>query len=58
MNIEEKALYLLNSERQARGLVAFRGINSKVTNVAQTYAQDLLDNNYFEHERQSDGASP
>ena len=45
MSESEKALYLINSERCARGLVVFEGVEpAVVTSPAQTYAQYLSDN--------------
>jgi hypothetical protein len=40
-DIQQKALYLLNSEREARGIKPFDGVSSLVIEVAQNYA-DLL----------------
>ncbi|MBK7105505.1 MAG: T9SS type A sorting domain-containing protein [Ignavibacteriae bacterium] len=46
----EKALFLLNAERAARGLLtSFEGVHSSVVNVAQTYAEFLRDNDLFNH---------
>ncbi len=40
-DIQQKALYLLNSEREARSIKPFDGVSSSVIEVAQNYA-DLL----------------
>jgi hypothetical protein len=53
----EKALYLINSERCARGIRVYEGIDtSVVTSPAQTYADYLKDNNVWGH--QEDGRTP
>ncbi len=53
-DIQQKALYLLNSEREARGIKPFDGISSLVIEIAQNYA-DLLQQigniNYYENEK-------
>ncbi len=53
----EKALYLINSERCARGIRPYEGISPEVVaSPAQTYAQYLADNNVFSHT--ADGRDP
>lgn len=52
----EKALFLINDERAARSVHLLHGVESNVTNVAQTYAQYLMDNDVFGH--YEDGRSP
>ena len=52
----EKALWLINKERTDRGIKALQGLETNVTNVAQSYAQYLLDNNKTGHE--ADGKTP
>lgn len=56
MDDGEKALWLINRERIDRGVHALEGIETNVTNVAQDYAQYLLDNDAFAHD--ADGNSP
>ena len=52
----EKALWLINRERQDRGVAPLHGVESNVGDVAQYYAQYLLDNNVFGH--YEDGNTP
>jgi uncharacterized protein YkwD len=52
----ERALWLINSERKARGLRQLDGIERNVTQVAQSYAQYLLETDLFDH--RADGRSP
>lgn len=52
----EKALWLINREREDRGVAPLHGLESNVEGVAQYYAQYLLDNNVFGH--YEDGNSP
>jgi uncharacterized protein YkwD len=52
----EKALWLINTERVARGLDPLYGLESNVSSVALQYAIWLLDNNKFGH--YEDGKSP
>jgi uncharacterized repeat protein (TIGR01451 family) len=52
----EKALWLINQERIARGVHPLHSLESNVTDVAQTYAQYLLDNDAWGHNE--DGRSP
>src|SRR5690606_18095565 len=56
MDDGEKALWLINEERTARGLAPLQGIEENVTAVAQSYAEWLLANNAFDHF--ADGRSP
>jgi len=49
MSDNEKALWLVNNERQARGLAPLHGFESNVTGVAQAYADYLLDNDKWGH---------
>jgi uncharacterized protein YkwD len=56
MSDGEKALWLINRERIDRGIIPLYGLETNVTDVAQTYAQYLLDNNAFDH--YADGRSP
>ena len=52
----ERALWLINAERTARGLAPLHGLESNVQSVAQSYAEYLLANNKFGHE--ADGRTP
>ena len=52
----EKALWLINRERVDRGLDLFDGLETNVQDVAQQYAQFLLDNDKWGHEE--DGQTP
>lgn len=45
----EKALFLINQERIARGIHPLHGVESNVTSVAQAYAAYLLANDHFDH---------
>ncbi|GEM_PF-2631890 len=57
MSDSEKALYLINSERCARGIRPYEAIDTGVeSSPAQTYAEYLRDNNVFGHEE--DGRDP
>lgn len=51
-----KALWLINREREDRGLQRLQGLESNVTQVAEDYAQYLLNNNQTGH--YADGRSP
>lgn len=55
-NPGEKALWLINRERIDRGVAPLHGLEANVTQVAQNYAQYLLDNNQFAHD--ADGRNP
>ena len=48
-SINEKALWLVNQERTARGLVPFEAVAEQVTTVAQNYCQFLIDNDTTGH---------
>ena len=52
----EKALWLINAERRDRGLAPLTGLESNVGEVAQYYADYLLDNDAWGH--YEDGRSP
>ena len=52
----EKALWLVNDERTARGLAPLQGLETNVNEVAQAYAEWLLANNKFDHD--ADGHTP
>ena len=56
MSDGEKALWLINRERDDRGLDPLEQIESNVTDVAQTYADFLLDNDAWGH--YENGLSP
>ncbi len=45
MSIQEQGLYLINSERQARGIKPYEGISQNVVSVAQQYADFIRINN-------------
>ena len=45
MGFEEKGLYLVNSERAARGIKPFEGVANQVVAVAKTYMDYLLSHN-------------
>ncbi len=40
-NFQQKALYIINSEREARGIKPFEGVSSSVVEIAQYYADFL-----------------
>ncbi len=52
----EKALWLLNKERTDRGLLPLHGLEGNITNIAQYYAQYLIDHDTFDHV--ADGYTP
>lgn len=52
----EKALWLINRERIDRGVAPLHGLETNVTEVAQYYAQYLMDNNTSGHS--ADGRNP
>ena len=56
MNNGEKAIWLINRERQDRSVAPLHNIETNVTSVAQNYAQYLLANNKFGHN--ADGHDP
>ncbi|MBK7978770.1 MAG: T9SS type A sorting domain-containing protein [Ignavibacteriae bacterium] len=45
----EKALFLINAERVARGLLPFEAVSNNIVNIAQNYADFLRTNNLFGH---------
>jgi hypothetical protein len=56
MSESKKALYLINSERCDRGLIPYEGIEPKVVQVAQDFADYIAANNNMDHE--ADGRTP
>ena len=50
MTNSTKALYLINAERQARGLLPFQAVNNNIITISQNFANYLLANNAFDHE--------
>lgn len=56
MSDGEKAIWLINRERVDRGIIPLHGLESNVTDVAQSYAQFLIDNDTSGHN--ADGRSP
>ena len=56
MGEAEKALWLINQERSDRGIEPLEQIEANVTDVAQTYADYLLENDAWGH--YEDGRSP
>lgn len=56
MSSGEKALWLINEERTARGLAPLQGLEQNINEVAQGYAEWMLANNEFDH--RADGRSP
>jgi hypothetical protein len=56
MSDGEKALWLINRERIDRGIDPLHGIEANVTDVAQTYANYLLNNDAWGHD--ADGRTP
>lgn len=56
MTNAEKALWIINKEREDRGVHRIRGLETNVTGIAQYYAQYLLDNDAFSHD--ADGRTP
>jgi uncharacterized protein YkwD len=49
MSKSQKALYLINAERIARGLIPFQGVSHNIVSIAQAYAESLLVDNQFTH---------
>ncbi len=45
---EQQALNLLNADRKANGLAPLR-MNAKLAGLAQNYAQDMINRNFFAH---------
>ncbi len=56
MTGDEKALWLINREREDRGVAPLHGIEENVDAVAQDYAEYLVENDVFGHEE--DGHTP
>ena len=56
MNSGQKALWIVNQERTARGMIPLDGLETNVTEVAAAYAKWLLTNNQFSHT--ADGKDP
>jgi uncharacterized protein YkwD len=56
MSDGERAIWLINRERIDRGITPLHGLETNVTEIAQYYAQYLMDNNAFGH--YEDGRSP
>lgn len=56
MNIQEKALWIINSERVDRGIQPLEGTATEVTEIAQTYCKYLIDNETTGH--YADGHNP
>ena len=56
MSDGDKALWLINHERQARGVTPLHAVEFNVTSVAQNYASYLLANDAFSHT--ADGHNP
>lgn len=56
MSNGEKALWLINRERIDRGVEPLQGLENNVSDVAQAYADYLLDNNAWGHV--ADGRDP
>ena len=46
LSLQQKGLYIINAERQARGLKPYEGISNSVVGVAKPYADYILDNNF------------
>ncbi|MET1256179.1 putative Ig domain-containing protein, partial [Aliikangiella maris] len=58
LTLNQKGLFLINSEREARGIKPLEGVAPEIINVAQSFADYLLTNNeVINHVRSSDGAS-
>ena len=56
MDDGQKALWIVNQERTARGAPPLQGLEKNVTEVAQAHAEWLLANNAFDHK--ADGKDP
>lgn len=52
----EKVLWIINEERVARGLMAFNGLDNRVSTIARDYVDYLARNDTFDHH--ADGRSP
>ncbi|MBP2649265.1 MAG: SCP-like extracellular [Firmicutes bacterium] len=53
---EQQALALLNADRAANGLPSLR-VNAQLTALAESYAKDMINRNYFAHTN-PEGKSP
>lgn len=53
---EQQAVDLLNADRRANGLAGLQ-VDSRLTTLAQNYAQDMINRNYFSHYN-PEGQSP
>lgn len=53
---EQQAITLLNKDRAANGLPALK-VNLKLTGLAESYAQDMINRNFFSHYN-PEGQSP
>ncbi len=53
----DPVIYLVNRERQKYGLAPLQ-YNSQLAWAAQAKAQDIIENQYFDHFRPQDGRSP
>lgn len=51
----DKALFILNAERTARGLAPFVDANAEVTQLAQAWAQQMATTNVFAHRTNTTG---
>ncbi len=58
MSKAEKALYIINSERQVRNLQPFEAISREVNEISMNFAKELRVKSYFNHYRKSDNFSP
>ncbi|SFD53815.1 Ig-like domain-containing protein [Pseudoalteromonas denitrificans] len=59
MSAQEQGLFLINSEREARGIKPYVGISTEIAEVAMQYAEHIRSNNeVITHTRSSDNASP
>ncbi len=56
MSVAQKGLYLINAERQARGIKPFDGIAPEITSIAQYYSDYHIDND-AQLSHQADGTS-
>lgn len=56
MSDDEKALWILNEERVARGVTKFSGISKEASDIASNYAKYLGENDVFGH--LEDGKDP
>jgi len=49
MGDAQKMLYIINSERQVRGLKPLKAVSKSVSRISQEYAVELLHHNKFSH---------